>query len=85
MFLTNRVTKGTELATPVANLKSYGIDFSTLAQADIVYQTDGSNLIGFGYGPAMDHASTEVYPVRTLTITPEVEQFVVRGSMTHVA
>ena len=85
VFLTNRVTSGTVLATPVANIKSYGIDFSTLAQADIVYQTDGSNLIGFGYGPAMDHASTEVYPVRTLTITPEVEQFVVRGSMTHVA
>lgn len=85
VFLTNRVTAGTMVATPVANLKSYGIDFGTLADADIEYQTDGSNLIGFGYGKAMDHASTEVYPVRTLTITPEVEQFVVRGSMTHVS
>lgn len=85
VFLTNRVTRGTEAATPVANLKSYGIDFSTLEQAEIVYQNDGSNLIGFGYAPAMKYASTEVYPVRTLTITPEVEQFVVRGSMTHVA
>jgi hypothetical protein len=84
VFLTNRVNKGTMFATPVANLKSYGIDFSTLAEADIEYQTDGSNLIGFGYGKAMDHASTEAYPVRTLTIAPEVEQFVVRGSMTPV-
>jgi ABC-type polar amino acid transport system ATPase subunit len=37
------------------------------------------------YDKAMDHAAIEVYPVRTLTIAPEVEQFVVRGSMEHVA
>jgi hypothetical protein len=85
VFLTNRVTAGTCVATPVANLKAYGIDFATLNAAEFDYQTDGSNLIGFAYDKAMDHAAIEVYPVRTLTIAPEVEQFVVRGSMEHVA
>ena len=84
VFLTNRVTQGTMCATPVANLKSYGIDFGTLNDAEFDYQTDGSNLIGFGYDKDMPHASIEVYPVRTLTIAPEVEQFIVRGSTTPV-
>lgn len=81
VFVSNKVASGTEIATPVANLKAYGIDFSTLNDADFDYQTDGSNLIGFGYDKSMPHASIEVYPVRTLTIVPEVEEFVVRGSM----
>jgi hypothetical protein len=81
VFVSNKVASGTEIATPVANLKAYGIDFSTLNDADFDYQTDGSNLIGFGYDKSMPHASIEVYPVRTLTIAPEVEEFVVRGSM----
>ena len=85
VFVTNRVTSGTMLATTVANLKSYGIDFGALNDAEFDYQTDGSNLIGFAYDKKMSHASIEVYPVRTLTIVPEVEAFVVRGSTTHVA
>ena len=84
VFLTNRVTQGTICATPVNNLKSYGIDFGTLNAAEFDYQTDGSNLIGFAYDKAMDHASIEIYPVRTLTIAPEVEDFIVRGSSTPV-
>ena len=85
VFLSNRITPGTMVATPVSNLKSYCIDFGEIAQAGIEYQTDGSNLIGFAYSVAMDHVSAEVHAVRTLTITPEKEAFVVRGSMTHVA
>lgn len=85
VFMTNRVTAGTMLATPASNLKAYGIDFGTLNDAEFDYQTDGSNLIGFAYDRELKHASIEVYPVRTLTIAPEVEQFIVRGSMTHVA
>lgn len=81
VFLSNRITQGTMIATPVANLKSYCIDFDEIAKAGIEYQTDGSNLIGFAYGVAMDHVSAEVHAVRTLTITPEKEAFVVRGSM----
>jgi hypothetical protein len=85
VFLSNRITPGTMVATPVSNLKSYCVDFGEIAQAGIEYQTDGSNLIGFAYSVAMDHVSAEVHAVRTLTITPEKEAFVVRGSMTHVA
>ena len=82
VFVTNRITPGTMIATPVANLKSYGIDFGTINDTDeIEYQTDGSNLIGFGYDKSMAHAAIEVFPVRTLTIAPEVETFVVRGSV----
>lgn len=81
VFLSNRITPGTMVATPVSNLKSYCIDFGEIAQAGIEYQTDGSNLIGFAYSVAMDHVSAEVHAVRTLTITPEKEAFVVRGSV----
>lgn len=85
IFLSNRITKGTMVATPVSNLRSYGIDFAELAKGDIEYQTDGSGIIGFAYDKAMSHVSTEIHAIRTLTITPEKEPFVVRGSMTHVA
>jgi hypothetical protein len=81
VFLSNRITQGTMIATPVSNLKSYCIDFDEIAQAGIEYQTDGSSLIGFAYSVAMNHVSAEVHAVRTLTITPEKEAFVVRGSV----
>lgn len=85
VFLTNRVTAGTVVATPVANVKTYGIDFGTLNNTEFEYRTDGNGLIGFDYDKEPNRASVGVYPVRTLTIMPEKEQFIVRGSMTHVA
>jgi hypothetical protein len=82
VFLTNRVTAGTVVATPVSNVKTYGIDYATLNNTEFNYRTDGYGLIGFDYDKEPNRASVGVYPVRTLTIMPEKEQFIVRGSMT---
>lgn len=79
VFVTNRVAQGTMVATPVANLRSYGIDYGTLNNTDFDYRTDGYGLIGFDYEKEPNRASVGVYPVRTLTIMPEIETFVVRG------
>lgn len=80
VFLTNRIPSGTVVATPVANIKVYGIDFSTVASAGLTYQTDSYGLIGFAYDKDLDHAGIGIYPVRSMTVIPEKEQFVVKGS-----
>ena len=84
VFLTNKVEAGTMFATPIANLHTYGIDYATLNNSDFEYRTDGTGLIGFDYSKEPNRASLGIYPVRTLTIVPEVEQFIVRGSTTPV-
>lgn len=80
VFLTNKVTQGTVVATPVSNIKIYGIDYGTLADTGLDYVTSDFGLIGLASKPDFDHAGISVYPVRSMTILPEKEQFVVRGA-----
>lgn len=82
VFLTNRITAGTVVATPVANIHIYGIDYSTINATDeghAEYQVDDSGLIGISYDREPSRSGTGVYPVRSITIIPEVETFVVRA------
>jgi len=85
VFLTNKVAAGTMYATPVANIRVYGCDYSTLAQTDLVYQSDDMGLTGFAYNADYDYASAIAYLVRSMTIMPEVADFIVKGSKTHLA
>lgn len=85
VFLTNKVAAGTMYATPVANIRVYGTDYGTLAQTDLVYTSDDLGLTGFAYAPDYDYASAIAYLVRSMTIMPEVADFIVKGSKTHLA
>lgn len=85
VFLTNKVTAGTVVATPVPNIHIYGVDYGTISSAGLAYETDADGLVGIGYDEDYNHAGIGVFPVRSMTIIPEKDTFVVRGSMTHVA
>lgn len=80
VFLTNKVQSGTVTATPVSNVHIYGIDFGTINDTDLNYMTDDYGLIGFAYNADLDHAGIGIYPVRTMTILPEKDEFIVRAS-----
>ena len=85
VFLTNKVAAGTMYATPVANIRVYGTDYGTLAQTDLAYQSDDMGLTGFAYNADYDYASAIAYLVRSMTIMPEVADFIAKGSKTHLA
>ena len=80
VFLTNKITAGTVVATPVSNIHVYAVDYGTINQTELDYQTDDMGMVGIAYGPDRDHAGIGVYPVRSMTIIPEKDAFVVRGS-----
>lgn len=83
VFLTNKVTQGTVVATPRSNVHIYGIDFGTIASAGLAYATDDFGMAGIAYKEDYDHAGITVYPVRSMTIIPEVADFVVRSFAAH--
>jgi hypothetical protein len=85
VFLTNKVAAGTMYATPVANIRVYGTDYGTLAQTELAYQSDDMGLTGFAYKADYDYASAIAYLVRSMTIMPEVADFIAKGSKTHLA
>lgn len=80
VFLTNKITAGTVVATPKSNVHIYGIDYGTIASAGLAYETNEFGLIGIAYKDDLDHAGVSVYPVRSMTIIPEKDTFVVRTS-----
>lgn len=80
VLMTNKVARGTVVATPVSNVRVYGIDYGTINSTDFDYITDDYGLIGFAYDKDYDHAGIGIYPTRSMTILPEVDEFVVRVS-----
>lgn len=85
VFLTNKVEAGTTIATPVSNIRVYGIDYGTLAGTELEYKADANGLIGYAYAPDYDYASVNAYLVRSMTIIPEVADFISKGSMKPTA
>lgn len=85
VLLTNKVATGTVYATPAENIHVYGIDFGTLADTGLAYQSDSLGLIGIAHDPSYDYASAVTYLVRSANFVPEVTDFIAKGSTTHVA
>lgn len=85
VLLTNKVSAGTVYATPAENIHVYGIDFGTLADTGLAYQSDSLGLIGIAHDPSYDYASAVTYLVRSANFVPEVTDFIAKGSTTHVA
>lgn len=79
VVVTSKVAKGTVYVTPVENIHVYGLDFSTLGEAGLVYESDPLGLIGVHHVPDYDRASAETYLVNGATFLPEVTDFLPAG------
>lgn len=85
VLLTNAVKKGSIYATPVENIHIYGIDYATLSATGLDYETDELGLVGVKHAPTYDYASVVTYFVRSMTMLPEIKDYIVKGSMTPTA
>ena len=85
VVLTNKVSAGTVYATPVDNIHIYGLDFGSLNSAGLSYATNDMGLVGVHHEPDYNYGSAETFLVRGAKFIPEVTDFIVKGSTTHVA
>lgn len=85
VVLTNKVAAGTVYATPVENIHVYGLDFASLGSAGLEYETNDMGLVGVHHEPDYNYGSAETFLVRGAKFVPEVTDFIVKGSTTHVA
>ena len=84
VMLTNKVTAGTVFATPIENIHVYGLDFATLGSAGLVYETNDMGLVGVHHEGDYNYGSAETFLVRGAKFVPEVTDFIVKGSTTHL-
>lgn len=85
VMLTNKVSSGLVFATPIENIHVYGIDFSTLGDTGLEYESDDLGLIGVHHAPEYNYASADTFLVRAATFMPEIVTFIVKGSMQPLA
>lgn len=85
VMLTNKLTAGTVYATPVENIHVYGLDFASLGSAGLEYETNDQGLVGVHHAADYNYGSSETFLVRGAKFVPEVKDFIVKGSVTHVA
>ena len=81
VLLTNKVTKGNLIVTPAENIHVYGLDFGSLGEAGLVYESDDFGLIGVHHAADYDHASAETYAVRGANFLPEVLNYIIKGTV----
>lgn len=81
VILTNKVAKGTAIATPVENIHIYGLDFGALGSAGLSYESEELGLVGVHHAADYDYASAETYIVRGATFLPEVKDYIVVGTV----
>ena len=81
VFATNKVASGTLWATPVENIHVFGLDFSSLAEAGLVYERDESGLIGVAHTPAYDRVSVETHVINGMLLFPEVKNYITKGTV----
>ena len=81
VFLTNKVEAGKVYATPVENLRIYGLDFASLSTAGISYAQLDDGLIGVAHTPAYDHVSADTNVLCGTTLLAEVTDYIVKGTI----
>lgn len=82
IFATSKVPEGTVYATPVENLHIYGIDFSTLGDAGLIYETSDGGLIGVHHTPSYSRTSAETYMLVGAMFLAENLTYIVKGTVT---
>ena len=81
IFTTNKVTKGTVIATPASNIHMYGVDFGTLGQAGLAYTTQDGSLVGVHHEPGYDRVSCYTNVLTGATLIAEVTDYIVKSTI----
>ena len=81
IFATSKVASGTLYATPVENLHIYGIDFSTLGDAGLIYEVSDSGIIGVHHVPSYARTSSETYVLVGGMFLAENLSYIVKGTV----
>lgn len=85
IFVTNRVGKGTIIATPAENIHLYGLDYGELATAGLSYTVSDSGLIGVHHEAAYDRASCETHAMVGCSLVPEISTYIVGNTVVRSA
>lgn len=82
ILITNKVAKGTVYATPAENIHAYGVDFSTLSNAALVYTSQDASIIGVHHDGAYTRVSSETHAIVGFDLVAEVLDYIVKGTIT---
>lgn len=81
VFLTNKVTAGTFYVTPVENLHIYGVDFASLGESGLAYESSDGSLIGVSHEPAYDRVSSVTNVLSGAKFLAEVTDYIVKATI----
>lgn len=82
IFSTINVDKGTIIATPAENLHLYGVDFGTIADCGLDYETLDSGIIGVHHAPDYTRGSVYTHTILSANLLAEVQDYIVKGTVT---
>lgn len=82
VIVTSKVAKGTVYVTPAENIHVYGVDFASLDDAGLEYETDASGLVGVHHVSDYDHGAAETFAVLGALFVPEAKNYIVKGEIT---
>lgn len=80
VVLTSSVKAGTVTVTPIENIHPYAVDFASLADAGLDYESDDYGIVGIHHVPDYDRGSVDTYAALGLTIVPEVKDYIVNAT-----
>lgn len=81
VLVSSNVPKGTIYTTDAANIHCFSQDFSSLADAGLVYVTSDNGLIGVAHTTIYDHVSVETDVLTGMLLFPEVTDYIVKGTI----
>lgn len=81
VLVSSKVPKGTLYTTDAANIHCFSQDFSSLADAGLVYVTSDNGLIGVAHTTIYDHVSVETDVLTGMLLFPEVTDYIVKGTI----
>lgn len=81
VIATSKVTKGTVYSTPIENIHIYGLDFASLNEAGLEYETDTNGLIGIHHKPDYDRGSATTFAMLGMKMVPEVKNYIVKTTI----
>lgn len=83
VILTNKVSSGELIATPVENIHIYGMDFAALGTAGLAYESEDLGLVGVHHDVDYDRAAATTYVLRGATFLPEITDYIVKASLSE--
>lgn len=84
VILTNKVSSGGLIVTPVENIHIYGMDFGELGAAGLAYESEDLGLVGVHHDVDYDRASATTYVLRGATFLPEITDYIVKATINDV-